>query len=120
MPPQIELNLALILFIPWFSILAALFWLFPRQPRGWRRRVFDLASLVLAIAAAAAGTHWGMLHADPDATAIWKQVLATSVGYGMFLLVLTVAIVARRLVLRERASAGRLPSGARCQGARCP
>jgi hypothetical protein len=76
--------------------------------------VFDLASLALAIGAAVAGTHWGMLHADPAAAAIWKQVLATSVGYGMFLLVLAVAIVARRLVLRERASARRLPSGAPC------
>jgi hypothetical protein len=114
MPPQIELNLALILFIPWFSILAGLFWLFPRQSRGWRRRVFDLASLALAIGAAVAGTHWGMLHADPAAAAIWKQVLATSVGYGMFLLVLAVAIVARRLVLRAGPSARHLPSRVRC------
>ena len=108
MPPQVELNLALILFIPWFSILAALFWLFPRQPRDWRRTAFDLGSLALATAAAFAGTHWGMRHADPEAAAIWKQVLATSVGYGMFLLVLVLAIAARRGVLRRQASAGRL------------
>lgn len=103
MPPQIALNLALILFIPWFSILGILFWLFPRQPRDWRRMVFDLASLTVAAAAAVAGTHWGMRHADPEAAAIWKQVLATSVGYGLFLLVLTAAIAARRLLPRSRA-----------------
>lgn len=112
MSPQVELNLALILFIPWFSILAALFWLFPSQPRDWRRRVFDLASLALATVGAVAGTHWGMGHADPGANAIWKQVLATSVGYGMFLLVLVFAIAARRVVLRRRASVGCLSSGA--------
>ena len=103
MPSQIELNLALILFIPWFSILGVLFWLFPRQPRDWRRTALDLASLALATAAAVAGTHWGMRHADPEAAAIWKQVPATSVGYGLFLLVLTAAIAARRLLPRSRA-----------------
>jgi hypothetical protein len=41
-------------------------------------------------------------------------VLATSVGYGMFLLVLAVAIVARRLVLRAGPSARHLPSRVRC------
>lgn len=116
MPPQIELNLALILFMPWFSILAALFWLFPRQPRGWRRTGFDLTSLVLAVAAAAAGTHWSVLHADPDADAIWKQVLATSVGYGLFLLVLAVALVVRRVLSTRgaRTSTSSSTSGVHC------
>lgn len=113
MPSQIELNLALILFIPWFSILAVLFWLFPRQPRDWRRTVFDLASLALATAAAVAGTHWGMRHADPQAAAIWKQVLATSVGYGLFLLVLTAAIAARRRLPRGRLQAHNAATGVR-------
>src|SRR3546814_16089954 len=40
MSPQIELNLGLILFLPWFLILGVLFWLFPRQQRHWRRRLF--------------------------------------------------------------------------------
>ncbi len=113
MPPQVALNLALILFIPWFSILIVLFWLFPRRPRGWRRTAIDLVAVLLACAAAAAGTHWGMGHADPGANAIWKQVLATSVGYGMFLLVLAVALPVRRALLRESTPATPWPSGAR-------
>ena len=33
MNPFVELNLALILFLPWFAILGVLYWMFPRQPR---------------------------------------------------------------------------------------
>ena len=105
MNPQVELNLALILFIPWFSILAWLFWAYPRQPRGRARTVFDSASLVLATLAAGWGMHWGFYNADPHAGAIWKQVLATSVAYGLFLAVMTAALVLRWRWLRRRAAA---------------
>ena len=102
MNPQVEFNLALILFIPWFSILAWLFWIYPRQPRGGARTLFDSASLILATAAAFWGMHWSMLNADPQAGAIWKQVLATSIAYGLFLLVMTTAIALRWRWLRGR------------------
>ncbi|MGX5729098.1 hypothetical protein ACWKWK_01045 [Pseudoxanthomonas beigongshangi] len=95
MNAQVELNLALILFLPWFAILAALYWIYPRQPRGVRRRLFDASALVLATALSAWGMHWGFLNADPNAGAIWKQVLATSVAYGLFLMVMTLAIAVR-------------------------
>lgn len=95
MNPTVEPNLALILFLPWFLILGAMFWIYPRQPRSRARRVFDLASLALATAAAALGMHWGFYNADPSAGNLWRQVLATSVAYGLFLLVMTVAIVFR-------------------------
>jgi len=36
---------------------------------------------------------------------MWKQVLATSVSYGLFLAVLTLAIVVRRQWLRARTGA---------------
>lgn len=111
MHPQVELNLALILFVPWFSILAVLFWMFPRQLRGWRRAAFDLASLALATAAAAAGIHWSFLNADPHGGAMWKQILATSVGYGLFLLVLAVAVSLRR-TMRAGKGTDRQPHGA--------
>lgn len=103
MNPQIELNLALILFAPWFAILAALYWIYPRQPRTWQRRLFDVISLAIAVAAATATTQWSFLHADPNAGAIWKQVLATSISYGFFLFVLTVAIPLRHYLLVLRA-----------------
>lgn len=103
MNPQVEINLALILFVPWFSILAALFWIYPRQPRHLARKMFDTVSLLAATALAGFGMQWGFHNADPNAGAIWKQVLATSVAYGFFLAVLTAAIALRwRWLARRR------------------
>lgn len=100
MNPQVELNLALILFLPWFAILGVLFWMFPRAPRGLARWLFDTGSLTLATVAAALGMYWGMFNADPGHGPMWKQVLATSVAYGLFLLVMTIAFVLRRKLLK--------------------
>ena len=102
MNPAIEFNLALILFAPWFAILAALFWMYPRQPRSGARTAFDTLSLLLATTASALGMVWGMRNADPNAGAIWKQVLATSVAYGLFLLVMTAALITRARWLLRR------------------
>ncbi len=104
MNPLIAHNLALILFLPWYAILGALFWFYPRQPRDGARRVFDSVSLALAIAAAAAGTGWGIANASPQPGVMWRQVLATSVSYGLFLAVLTVALLVRRVWLGQRAA----------------
>ena len=95
MNPQVELNLGLILFLPWFLILGVLFWLFPRQPRHWLRRLFDLASLALAAVAFMASLYWAQDYADPAHGQMWRQVLATSIGYGVFLGVLTAAVIVR-------------------------
>jgi hypothetical protein len=104
MNPQVELNLALILFVPWFSILAWLYWAYPKRPRPAARTVFDSAALLLATLLAGWGMHWSMHNADPNAGAIWKQVLATSVAYGLFLVVMTAALLLRwRLLPRWRA-----------------
>ncbi|GAB3352845.1 hypothetical protein [Lysobacter tyrosinilyticus] len=100
MNPLVELNLALILFLPWFTILAVLFWIYPRRPRGLARTLFDSASLLLALVAAAIGMYWSMANADPTFGHMWQQVLATSVAYGLFLLVVTVALVVRWRWLR--------------------
>lgn len=115
MNPNVALNLALILFLPWYAILGGLFWLYPRQPRHAARRVFDLASLVLALFAAAMGTYWGIGHANPQPGVMWKQVLATSVSYGLFLGVLLLALVVRTRWLRQARSPDTtiLPSGAK-------
>lgn len=95
MNPQFELNLGLILFLPWFLILGVLFWVFPRQPRHWRRRLFDLASLALSTTAFMAALYWAHDHANPAHGAMWRQILATSVGYGVFLAALLVAVLLR-------------------------
>jgi len=102
MHQDVALNLALILFVPWFSILAWLYWAFPPQPRTGLRKGFDLAALGVATVAAGIGMHWSIHNADPHAGAIWKQVLATSVAYGLFLGVMTAALWARsRWILRR-------------------
>lgn len=96
MNPLLELNLGFLLLLPWYLILASLFWWLPRGPRPRARRLFDAGSLLLAVATSVLGGIWGFRHADPGAGAIWKQVLASLVGYGLFLLVLGLAVMVRR------------------------
>lgn len=102
MSAGVQLHLALILFAPWFAVLSVLFWRYPRQPRGLARTAFDSASLALATAAAAAGMYWGMAEGDAGYGPMWKQVLATSVAYGLYLAVMTLALVVRSRWLRRR------------------
>ena len=96
--------LALILFLPWFLLLGALFWLFPRQPRNPRRKAFDIATLIIAFVLSFIGMQWGYALglADVGTGAIWKQVLATLVAYVSFLMVLTVAVLLRSVFLSRR------------------
>ena len=94
--------LALFLFAPWFLILSALYWLYPRQPRPAARRLFDGSALVLAFAACAASLRWSYGYADQAYGALWPQMLATSVGYGVFLAVLGAAYWLRRRWLLAR------------------
>ncbi len=95
MNPLVELNLAMILFVPWFSILAILFWMFPRQPRGRARKAFDIASLVLATALATFAMQWSVRNAEAGYGHMWQQILATMMAYGGFLMVMTVAVMLR-------------------------
>ena len=103
MSPLVAENLALLLFLPWFLILGVLFWMVPRQPRGARRVVFDLLSLGVALSAFLLSIHWAHAAADRGHGAMWAQILATAVGYGVFLAALAVAFVVRARVLRRRA-----------------
>lgn len=100
MSHDVELHLALILFLPWFAILGGLYWLFPRRPRTPARRLYDAGALLAAGALSVAGMRWGFLHADPQAGAIWKQVLATLAAYGAFLGGVAPATVLRALLFR--------------------
>ena len=93
-------DLALLLFAPWFLILSVLFWVYPRQPRTMKRRLYDLAALVLALVAFIATMRWAHGYADRQYGQMWPQILATSVGYGVYLLVLTVAVFVRRALFR--------------------
>ncbi|HEY2347245.1 MAG TPA: hypothetical protein VGH80_15445 [Xanthomonadaceae bacterium] len=87
--------LALILFAPWFLILGALYWIYPRQPRTPARKAFDAIVLLIAGGGSYAGMLWGYAVAIPMTGAIWKQVLASLVAYGIFLGVLTIAWILR-------------------------
>lgn len=88
--------LALILFSPWFLILGALYWLYPRQPRNRARTLFDIVALLLAFLGCLASLYWSFGFADRSYGQLWPQILATSVGYGVFLAVLTGAVILRR------------------------
>ncbi|MEO6264271.1 MAG: hypothetical protein ABIO58_04835 [Luteimonas sp.] len=97
---SVEPNLALLLFAPWFVILGVLYWLYPRQLRHAQRRLFDAVALVIALATFVLALHWTHAYADRQYGAMWPQILATSVGYGVFLTVLVVAFFVRRRWLR--------------------
>ena len=103
MSSQVQLHLALILFLPWFAILGGLFWFYPREPRTRARRTFDVVALLIAIVAFVVAIRWGHAIAEPTGTAgtIWRQVVATATGYGVFLAVMTAAWFARRRWLRR-------------------
>lgn len=93
--------LSLILFLPVFLILGSLFLLFPRVPSSARRNVFNAVALTLALALSVAAIRWGYLNAEPAAGgAIWRQVLATLLAYGVFLASLVAAFLLRLVVLR--------------------
>ena len=113
MNPNVEINLALILFLPWFAILGFLYWRFPRLPRPRARKVFDIVALLAAGAAAVVGMQWSFFAADASYGPMWKQVLATSVAYGLFLGVMLVAVVIRAYAFPR-------PPGAKPVHARVP
>ena len=102
MNPLVELNLTLILFLPWFAILAALYWIFPRQPRGAARVLYDLATLALSVAAFLWSVYWSLDNADTGYGKLWPQILATALGYGVFLAALGLAFALRHLLFRRR------------------
>ncbi len=93
--------LTLILFAPWFVILGALFWIYPRTPRTSMRALFDTTALLLAGIGSFLGMRWGYLNATLEAGPLWKQVLATLVAYGVFLGVMTLALMTRPRMLRS-------------------
>ena len=94
-------DLALILFAPWFLILSVLFWVYPRQPRNAKRRLFDIAALLVSLLAFIATLRWAHGYADRQHGEMWPQILATSAGYGVYLLALTVAVFVRRALFRR-------------------
>lgn len=92
-------NLAIILLFPWFAILGALYWFYPRKPRDRRRRIFDAIALLVALLAAFVGMRWAYANADLAVGTMWRQILASLVAYGVFLLMLLIALSLRTRLL---------------------
>ena len=101
MSPLVEVNLPLLLFLPWFLILATLFWVYTRQPRGFARRLYDLGAILASLAVFVASLYWMHDIADPAHGRMWRQILATAVGYGVFLAAMLLAVVLRMLLFRR-------------------
>ncbi|MBS0192725.1 MAG: hypothetical protein JSR34_00560 [Proteobacteria bacterium] len=95
--------LALILFSPWFLILGALFWIYPRQPRPSARKLFDALTLLLAGGGSFIGMNWAYRTANTDVGAMWKQIFACLIAYSVFLGVMTLAVFLRIPLLRKPA-----------------
>ena len=95
--------LSLLLFLPWFALLSALYWFFPRTPRPPARRAYDAMVLALALVLSIFGMHWGYAEgvADVRSGPIWRQVLAVLYAYGAFLAVLALAIPLRMRLLER-------------------
>ncbi len=102
MSTLVEHNLAALLFLPWFLILGTVFCLVPRQPRDAARRWFDAGALVLSTLAFLVSIHASRLAADPAQGHVWQQIIATAVGYIVFLTALTVAVIVRARWIRQR------------------
>jgi len=101
MNPLVELNLTLILFLPWFLILAVLFWMLPRKPRPAARVVFDMESMEMEMTEFWYRMRWSVHSADAGYGKLWPQILATAVSYGVFLGVLGAAFALRAWWLRR-------------------
>jgi hypothetical protein len=97
---ETQIVLPLILFLPWFVILGALYCIFPRNPRSAARLWFDAAVLVCSAIASYVGMRWGFETATASGGGIWKQVLATLLTYAAFLAVLTIAALLRARIFR--------------------
>lgn len=102
MNPLVELNLTLILFLPWFVILGLLYWWFPKKPRHAKRVLYDVAALSLSLAAFLWSVYWSIENADTSHGRLWPQILATALGYGVFLAAVSLASVLRWLWITRR------------------
>ena len=96
MNTDVQLNLALILFLPWYAILVGLYWFYPRQPRTLSRWSFDVSALTVTTLLSVASMQWAYRNADVSVGPMWKQILATSVCYGAFLAAMTTVFFLRR------------------------
>jgi hypothetical protein len=102
MSPHVQISLALILCLPTFAILGALFCVYPRATRTRRRLALDLAICAVAVTTSVLAMRWGFVKATGVGGPLWKHVLATLLAYGTFLAVLGTGWLTRALVSPPR------------------
>jgi len=98
-----ESDLSFLLFLPTFAIIGALYCAFPRRPRSALRWIADIAVVLVAAVLSVAAMRWGFRASIGTGGALWKQIVATLLAYGVFLGVLVVAVVVRAFALRRAA-----------------
>ena len=94
--------LAVLMFLPWFAIVAWAYTRLPRPRPGERPRgAYDAVVIALGLGLAVLGMRWG-LPAEHVYGELWPQVLATLLAYAAFLGVLLAGALLRARVLRPR------------------
>ena len=96
--------LALIVSTPWFLTLGVLYWLFPRKPRTSFRRMFDAATLLIALVGSFYGMQWAYQSADAKYGPEWQQIFAALMAAVVYHSVMGIAMVARHFLLRPTSS----------------
>ena len=101
MSASVNFNLAMILFLPTFCIISALYCWLPAKPRNGMRWMFDLTVIAIAFVLSILAMGWGFHRAEGVGAPIWQQAASTLASYAMFLGVLTIGAIARTYWLRR-------------------
>lgn len=103
--------LDILLLAPWLLILCWAYWAYPKNlPRTPGRRVFDAVALLLAASAAVQAALSAFDRAELPLVgqfgrasgAIWQQVLPALYSYGVFTVVLVLAMLLRHAIWGRR------------------
>ncbi|RDS79699.1 hypothetical protein DWU98_16675 [Dyella monticola] len=103
--------LSLLLLGPWLVLLAWVYWsVWKRSRISWRYKVYDVAIILIALAAAGALSLMAyddvaiqtVSDVGRESGGIWKQVMPALYGYGAFAAVMIPAVVARLLFRKPR------------------
>lgn len=106
-------HLALILFLPWYAVVGWFFWRLQTREPHVGRKLAVLVIIALSLVAAGLAGLWAYDIADRSVGAIWKQVLASAVGYAAFLSILLAGFLMLRSFVAASQRDGRdeVPGG---------
>ena len=97
MSQTVSFNLAFILFFPTFCVIAGLYCWLPTKPRNGVRWMMDIAVVAIAFVLSLIAMGWGFRRAEGVGAPIWQQAASTLAAYAMFLGVLVVGAIVRRI-----------------------